>query len=71
MKLYKILGSVFPLSVLILSACSGGGKEYNFNGEGNNWVVKYETEVTKERELGEYTIKYIEKSLHLKYSHIK
>lgn len=61
MKLYKILGPVFLFSVLILSACSGGGKAYNFNGEGNNWVVKYETEVTKERELGEYTIEYIGK----------
>jgi len=60
-KLYKTLGAVFLFSVLILSACSGDGKKYNFYGEGNNWVVKYETEVTKEREFGEYTIKYIGK----------
>lgn len=61
MKLYKILGAVFLFSILILSACSDDGKEYNFYGEGNNWVVKYENEVTKEREFGDYTIKYIGK----------
>ncbi|MFB7157232.1 hypothetical protein ACFCYJ_10320, partial [Lysinibacillus sp. NPDC056232] len=26
-----------------------------------NWIVKYETEVTKEREFGEYTFEYIGK----------
>jgi len=26
-----------------------------------NWIVKYETEVTKGREFGEYTFKYIGK----------
>lgn len=61
MRLFKILGAVFLFSVFILSACSGDGKEYSFYGEGNNWVVKYETEVTKEREFGEYKIKYIGK----------
>ncbi|MDR4974606.1 hypothetical protein [Bacillus toyonensis] len=61
MKLYKILGAVFLFSILILSACSDDGEKYNFYGEGKNWVVKYETEVTKESEFGEYTIKYIGK----------
>lgn len=61
MKIYKILGAVFLFLVLILSAYSDDGEEYNFYGEGNNWVVKYETEVTKEREFGDFTIKYIGK----------
>jgi predicted lipase len=60
-KLYKILGAVFLFSVFILSACSDDRKEYNFYGKGNNWAVNFETEVTKEREFGEYTIKYIGK----------
>ena len=57
---YKILGAIF-LVVLILSACSDDREKYNFYGESNNWIVKYETEVTKEREFGEFTIKYIGK----------
>lgn len=57
---YKILGAVFLFVILILSACSDGEK-YTFYGESNNWIVKYETEVTKEREFGEITIKYIGK----------
>ncbi|MEY9980623.1 hypothetical protein [Lysinibacillus sp. RC79] len=60
MNKYKILGAIF-LVVLILSACSDDGEKYNFYGESNNWIVKYETEVTKEREFGEFTIKYIGK----------
>ncbi|WP_144790025.1 hypothetical protein [Lysinibacillus fusiformis] len=55
---YKILGAMF-LVVLILSACSDDREK--FYGESNNWIVKYETEVTKEREFGEFTIKYIGK----------
>ncbi len=47
------------LVVLILSACSDDREK--FYGESNNWIVKYETEVTKEREFGEFTIKYIGK----------
>lgn len=60
-KLNKILGTIFLFSVLILCACSDGEKKYNIFGESNNWIVKYETEVTKEREFGEFTIKYIGK----------
>lgn len=61
MKLHKILGAVFLFIILILSACSDGREKYNFYGESNNWIVKYETEVTKEREFGEYTIEYVGK----------
>ncbi|MED3641841.1 hypothetical protein P4492_32270 [Bacillus thuringiensis] len=61
MKLHKILVAVFLFIILILSACSDGREKYNFYGEGNNWIVKYETEVTKEREFGEYKIEYVGK----------
>lgn len=61
MKLYKILGVVFIFLTLTLSACSQDGKEYSFEGKSNTWIVMYETEVTKEREFGEFTIKYIGK----------
>ncbi|MDM5233832.1 hypothetical protein [Lysinibacillus pakistanensis] len=60
MKLYKI-GVVFIFLTLTLSACSQDGKEYSFEGKSNTWIVMYETEVTKEREFGEFTIKYIGK----------
>lgn len=58
-KLNKILGTIILFSVLILCACSDGVKKYNIDGESSNWIVKYETEVTDEREFGEFTIKYI------------
>ena len=45
--------------ILILSACSGDAKEYKFYGDSNNWLVKYETEISKEREWADYSIEYI------------
>ncbi len=45
----------------MLSACSGGGKEYDFYGKSTNWIVKYETEISKEREWADYSIEYIGK----------
>ncbi|QDQ03108.1 hypothetical protein FOH38_23140 [Lysinibacillus fusiformis] len=59
MKSYPIL--VLVIIPLILSACSGGGKEYDFYGKSNNWIVKYETEISKERELADFSIEYIGK----------
>ncbi len=41
--------------------CELHGKEYSFEGKSNNWIVMYKTEVTKEREFGEFIIKYIGK----------
>lgn len=61
MKRYKILGAIFLFVILILSACLDNSKKYNFYGESDNWSVTYNTEVTKEREFGEYIFKYIGK----------
>lgn len=61
MRLKKILGVLFIFLSLILSACSQDGKVYKFHGKSNNWIVKYETEISNEREWAEYSVEYIGK----------
>ncbi|ALC85142.1 hypothetical protein AM499_04420 [Bacillus sp. FJAT-22090] len=61
MRLNKILGIMFIFLSLILSACSQEGKEYKFHGKSNNWIVKYETEISNEREWADVSFEYIGK----------
>lgn len=61
MRLNKILGIMFIFLSLTLSACSQEGKEYNFHGKNNNWIVKYETEISDEREWADFSFEYIGK----------
>lgn len=55
------LGVVFIFLSLTLSACSQDAKEYSFDGKSENWIFAYETEVSEERELSDYLIRYVGK----------
>ena len=46
---------------MTLSACSQDEIEYNFQGNSNNWIVRYETEISNEREWADYSFEYIGK----------
>lgn len=59
MKLNMILGVMFIFLSLTLSACSTDEKEYNFSGTSNNWVVKYETEISEGKERADFSFEYI------------
>ncbi|MGG3889739.1 hypothetical protein [Metabacillus fastidiosus] len=61
MKLYKILSVVSMFSIFILSACSNDGERYNFYGKTDNWIVKYKTKISEEREWTDYSVEYIGK----------
>ena len=60
MKPY-ILGIVSIFLVLTISACSQDGKKYSFEGNSENWIVEYKTRISEERELADFSIKYVGK----------
>lgn len=59
MKLKMNLSFISIFLLLILSACSQDEKEYNFYGTSNNWIVKYETEISEGKEWADFSFEYI------------
>ncbi|MFJ6266504.1 hypothetical protein ACIQGW_16145 [Lysinibacillus xylanilyticus] len=59
MKLNMILSVISIFLLLTLSACSQDEKEYNFYGTNNNWIVKYETEISEGKEWADFSFEYI------------
>ncbi|MGE7021965.1 hypothetical protein [Solibacillus cecembensis] len=59
MKLNMNLSVISIFLLLTLSACSQDEKAYNFYGTSNNWVVKYETEISEAKEWADVSFEYI------------
>lgn len=59
MKLNMIFCVISIFFLLTLSACSQDKKEYNFYGTSDNWVVKYETEISEGKGWSDFSFEYI------------
>ncbi|KPN95073.1 hypothetical protein [Lysinibacillus sp. ZYM-1] len=59
MKSNMLLSVISIFLLLTLSACSQDEKEYNFYGTSNNWVVKYETEISEAKEWADFSFEYV------------
>lgn len=59
MKLKMIISVISIFVLLTISACSQDEKEYIFYGTSNNWVVKYETEISESKQWSDFSFEYI------------
>ena len=59
MKSNMLLSVISIFLLLTLSACSQDEIEYNFYGTSNNWVVKYETEISEAKGWADFSFEYV------------
>lgn len=57
MKLNIILSVLSVFVLLTLSACSQ--KEYHFYGSSDDWIVTYDTKISEERTMDDFSFEYI------------